>query len=44
MTPQYYTMDELRAFGCPDGLLIQYVFCTKEEIDRIIAHSKRKAT
>lgn len=30
-----YTFDELRAMGCPDGLLIQYVCCTKEEIDRL---------
>lgn len=32
----YYTFDELRALGCPDGLLIQYVFLTKAEIDKLL--------
>ena len=32
----YYTMDELRALGCPNDLLIQYITFTKEEIDKFI--------
>jgi hypothetical protein len=36
----HYTMEELREFGCPDELLMQYVFCTKAEIDRLLAYSK----
>jgi hypothetical protein len=31
-----YTFEELREFGCPDGLLIQYYFCTKKEIDALL--------
>lgn len=33
----YYTMDELRAFGCPNELLMQYIFFTKEEIDSLLS-------
>lgn len=33
---EYYTMNELRNLGCPDDLLMQYFFCTKEEIDRLL--------
>ena len=36
---EYYTMDELRALGCPNGLLMQYIFCTKKEIDQLIGKS-----
>ena len=31
-----YTFDELRAFGCPDYLLMQYLGWTKEEVDRLL--------
>jgi len=33
-TRDHYTFDELRAFGCPNDLLMQYFFCTKKEIDQ----------
>ena len=33
---QYYTMDELRELGCPDGLLMQYIFFTKLEINKML--------
>ena len=36
LTPEYYTMDELRAFGCPNELLMQYVLCTKKELDDLM--------
>jgi len=36
MTPEYYTMDELRALGCPNELLMQYVVMTKQEVDSIL--------
>ena len=32
MNDKYYTVDELRQLGCPDGLIIQYIFMTKEWI------------
>lgn len=41
-TPEYYTFDELRKLGCPDELLIQYVFMTKEWIDNMIKRSNEK--
>ncbi len=41
MTPEYYTMDELRQLGCPNELLMQYVLCTKEEIDRLLENHFR---
>ena len=31
---EYFTFDELRAMGCPDELLIQYVLMPKEWILR----------
>ncbi len=37
---EYYTLDELRALGCPDGLLIQYFTFTKREIDRLICQTQ----
>jgi len=40
-TIEYYTFDELRKLGCPNELLIQYVLCTKEEINKIL--NKKKA-
>lgn len=40
-TPEYYTMDELRAFGCPNELLMQYIFFTKAEIDKLLAFRDR---
>ena len=36
MTPTYYTFEELRALGCPDGLLMQYVTFTKKEINKML--------
>lgn len=33
---EHYSMDELRAFGCPDGLLMQYVVLPKQEIDKML--------
>lgn len=35
-TPEYYTFEELRALGCPNELLIQYVLCAKEYIDEML--------
>ena len=32
----YYTFEELRELGCPNELLIQYVFIPKVEIDRML--------
>jgi hypothetical protein len=39
-TPEYYSFEELREMGCPDGLLIQYVMLTKAEIDKIVGRRK----
>lgn len=30
-----YDMDELRALGCPNELLMQYICLTKEEINKL---------
>jgi len=32
---EYYTFDELRALGCPEGLLMQYICMTKAEVDNL---------
>lgn len=37
---EYYTFDELRALGCPNGLLIQYWCLTKTEIDKMLETKK----
>ena len=31
---QYYNWDELLELGCPDGLVIQYITFTKQDINR----------
>ncbi len=31
----YYTWEELRELGCPDGLLIQYIWFTKQDLKRL---------
>jgi hypothetical protein len=36
----YYTFDELRVFGCPNELLIQYVMMPKAWIDKLLKESK----
>lgn len=36
MNEYYYTWDELRDLGCPDGLLMQYIFCTKAQINEML--------
>ena len=33
---EYYTFDELRKLGCPDSLLMQYIFFTKLEINKML--------
>ena len=37
----HYDFDELRAMGCPNGLLMQYVCLTKAEIDRLRSYHER---
>lgn len=44
MTSKAYTMDELRALGCPDGLLMQYIGFSKQEVDALIARGKTTQT
>lgn len=39
---EYYTFDELRALGCPDELLFQYIWMTKEWIDEMIRRSNEQ--
>lgn len=39
MTPEYYTMDELRTLGCPNELLMQYVLMPKTWIDDMLRKS-----
>lgn len=34
MNHEYYTWDELRAMGCPDELLIQYILFTKADLKK----------
>jgi len=36
---EHYTFDELRAKGCPDGLLMQYVTLSKQEVDKMTKSS-----
>ena len=35
----HYSFDQLRKFGCPDSLLMQYRCCTKEEINNLLVNN-----
>lgn len=37
---EYYTFDELRALGCPNELLMQYICLSKQDIDNMLKTSQ----
>lgn len=36
-----YSFDELRELGCPDGLLMQYIFMSREWINKLIKQTHK---